>query len=294
MLSASLVFGSNAVHAKEKIIPFRLTEYNNMSVQAVLNGKDTVNLMFHTAAGYVTVTEEAVKKLRSLHFASVTDSVKSWGGQANASRMSKNNVLRMARLKWKNVSIWENVNSGQGTDGKFGMDLFAGKTVEIDFDKKIIGIHESLPPQAKNYEKLKLIPEHGNLFVEADCKTENETFKTKFLLHSGYSGAVLLDDKFVGDNRLGDKLQITGEKELRDSYNNVVKTRKAVLPTLKVGGVELANVPVGFFEGAIGRQKMSIIGGDVLKRFNWIIDLQNGNVYITPSTLKPVAYGTVG
>jgi hypothetical protein len=32
----------------EYIIPFQLTAFNNMSVQAILNGKDTLQLMFHT------------------------------------------------------------------------------------------------------------------------------------------------------------------------------------------------------------------------------------------------------
>jgi len=295
MFFAALFFGNAAAHAQRKqVVPFRLTAHNNMSVRAVLNGKDTVNLMFHTAAGYVTVTETAAKKLKSLQFKELTDSVKSWGGGAGESRLSENNTLRMAGLVWKKVSIWENINSGPGTDGKFGMDVFEGRVVAINFDQNTIGVYKALPAQAQKYEKLKLLQEHGNLFVEAACQTDNETFTHKFLIHSGYYGALLLDDSFVNEHRLGDKLKITGEKELRDSYNNVVKTKKAVLPKLRVGSVELADVPVGFFEGAIGRQKMSIMGGDVIKRFNWIIDVRNGLVYITPSSLKSAAYNTVG
>ena len=63
--------------AQQKIvIPFTLTEHNNLSIKAVFNQIDTVNLMFHTAANAVTLTEEALQKITSLKF-NRTDSVKS-------------------------------------------------------------------------------------------------------------------------------------------------------------------------------------------------------------------------
>jgi hypothetical protein len=184
----------------EYIIPFQLTAHNNLSVQAVLNKKDTVHLMFHTAANAVTLTEEATEKIKSLHF-DRTDSVKSWGGEGNSSRSSEGNSLQIGELEWKNVSIWENKNSGPETDGKFGIDLFENKVIEIDFDKKIIMLLTNLPAKAKKYKKLRLTLENDCLFLESICKIGEATYKNRFLIHSGYSGAVLFDDKFAGEVR---------------------------------------------------------------------------------------------
>lgn len=50
----------------------------------------------------------------------------------------------MGAMQWDDVSIWENKNSGQYTDGKFGTDLFANKVVEIDFDKQVIAVMSNL------------------------------------------------------------------------------------------------------------------------------------------------------
>ncbi|WP_315815508.1 hypothetical protein [Paraflavitalea speifideaquila] len=200
-------------------IPFRLTNYNNIAVQAILNNQDTVVLMFHTVANSMTLTEAATQKLKSLHFEGA-DSVKSWGGADNTARFSKGNLLQIGNQQWKDVAIWENKNSG-------------------------------------------------------------------------YAGAVLLDDQFTNDHKISEKLTITSTKELKDSYGNVLKTRKAILPAFTIGKVKLSEVPVGFFEGAIGRQKMSIIGGDILKRFNWIIDAQRNYVYLKPSKLKNTSYSNI-
>jgi len=280
-----------AVYAQEKptIIPFELTPYNNLSIQAVLNGKDTVHLMFHTAASSVTLIEERIKKLTSLHF-SGADTVKSWGGNGNTSRHSENNTLQIGSLTCEHVPIWEDKLSGFGTDGKFGPGLFKDKAIEIDFDKKVIVLHPSLPGKTKHYTKLKAEFKNDNLFVEAICNTGSLTIPNRFLLHSGYSGSLLLDDQFVANNKLGDQLKVIDSKEMKDAFGNIMKLQKAILPRFILGNTTLVNVPAGFFEGAIGRQKISSIGGDILKRFNIIIDPARTFVYLKPNKLKRSPY----
>lgn len=276
--------------AQQKIvIPFTLTEYNNLSIKAVLNQIDTVNLMFHTAANAVTLTEEALQKITSLKF-NRTDSVKSWGGNDNTSRFSKSNTIQIGSLKWNNVPIWENKNSGQHTDGKFGLDLFEQKIIEIDYDKNVLIIHHVLPQKIKTYEKLKLTFENEMMFIAANSINSKNSYTNKFLIHSGYAGAVLYDDKFIAENKIAEQLSITDEKQLKDSFGNILKTKKAILPTFAIGNIKLNNVSVGFFEGAIGRQKMSIIGGDILKRLNIIIDAKREFIYVKPNKLKNLAY----
>ena len=143
VLLSQLTFGqANGQRAKPTIIPFTLTEHNNLSVQAILNSQDTVQLMFHTAANAVTLIDEAVKKARSIRFDGV-DSVSSWGG-SNSSRFSKSNLLQIGHQQWPNTPIWENTNSGPKTDGKFGLDLFADRIIEVDFDRQLIILHQKM------------------------------------------------------------------------------------------------------------------------------------------------------
>lgn len=289
MFSVKMVFGQG----QTTVIPFQLTAYNNLSVPVLLNEKDTLHLMLHTAANAVTITEDAAKKIKSISFNGTLEGIKSWGGADNSARVSENNTLQIGGIKFAGVSISENKFSGQQTDGKFGLDLFEDKVVQFDFEKKIVIVSPSLPPHLKKYQKLKLIVEEDLMFIEASCHVGETVLKNQFLIHSGYAGGMLLDDQFAHDHQLGAKLKITGEKELKDSYGNVLKTKKAILPSLEIAQEKLANVPVGFFEGAIGRQKMSIMGGDVLKRFNMVIDAKREYIYLKANKLKKDKYTTV-
>lgn len=270
-------------------IPFILTQHNNIAVKTIINKKDTAILMFHLAASSVTLTEEALRKIKSVRFER-TDSVSSWGGSGNTSRFSSGNELQIGNFSWAKTPIWENKNSGPNTDGKFGLDLFKDKVVGINFEKSTITVNEELPKDIGQYQKLSIDYHDEMMFVSANCELGNSTVSNKFLIHSGYAGSILFDDQFSNTNKLSEQLKITSEKQLKDSYGNVLKTKKAILPNFILGRFNLKNISVGFFDGAIGRQKMSILGGDILKRFNLIIDAKRQFIYLKPNKLKNMDY----
>lgn len=276
---------------KSYTIPFTLTSQNNIAINALINDQDTVTLMLHTAANSLTLTSEAIAKMKSLHFEGA-DTVKSWGGGENQSRYSKSNTLQIGQNKWTDIPLWENLNSGPGTGGKFGPELFANQVIDIDFDQKIITISNNLPAKSKRYTPLPIEYKNEMMFIQASCKIGDIQLDHPFLIHSGYSGAVLFDDVFTAAHQLDEKLKITSERELKDSFGNILKIKKAVLPALALGTYQLDHLPAGFFKGAIGRQKMSVIGGDLLKRFNILISADRKTIYLKPNTLYQSAYTT--
>lgn len=140
-------------------IPFQLTPHNNIAISAILNEMDTVSLMFHTAASDVTLTEDATKKLKSIRFDGTTEDIKSWGGAANSARHSAKNSLRIGGRLLSNIEIWENKFSGPNTDGKFGIDLFKGQCIQLDFEQKIMLVSPTLPKKLKKYQQFKLRPD---------------------------------------------------------------------------------------------------------------------------------------
>ena len=266
-------------------VSFYLTPYNNIVIKALINDRDTVNLMLHTAAEDITLTEDALVKLKTIKFNGTVDSVKSWGGGSNSSDFSKKNTLRMGDMNWDSITIWKDKNSGQQTDGKFGLNLFENKILELDFDKNLLAVETKMPRRIKKYHRFQLLIKNDGMFIKAVCQTGKDSFVNYFLIHSGYAGDILLDDRFVSDNKIEQQINITGEKKLQDAYGNVLVTKKGILPLLKIGRLQLADIPVGFFEGAIGRQKISMVGADILKRFNWVIDAKREYIYLKPNLL---------
>lgn len=274
-------------------IPFRLTSHNNLVLKVVLNQKDTVNLMLHTGATDVMLIEDALPKLKSINFSGKVDSVGSWGGGNNSSDYSVKNSVKIGAFDFQNIIVWKDQYSGPETDGKFGISLFEKKFLAFDFDKNSLTVTENLPRKLKKYQKFELKYERGLVFIKAICKVGTQDFEKEFMIHSGYAGDVLLDDKFANENKIGEYIKITGEKKLKDSFGNTVVTKKGILPTLKIGKFELIDIPVGFFEGTIGRQTISVIGGDIFKRFNWIFDAERKYVYLKPNKNFKVEYSKV-
>ena len=75
--------------------------------------------------------------------------------------------------------------------------------------------------------------------------------------------------------------------------SNTLISKKGILPYFKIGDFQLANVPIGFLEGTKGIQKMSFIGGDILKRFNWIIDAKREFIYLKPNGLFSTTFSAI-
>lgn len=287
IFSFSILVLASAFSFGQDSIPFHLTDHNNLSIETILNNEDTIHLMFHTAVSGLSLTKEATENLNSIEWDS-SEKVNSWGGQSDA-RYSANNSLSVGSFQWDSLAIWEDEHSGPGTGGKFGPDLFEGKHVEINFDESLLIIHEELPETASSFEKLPLAVNHGMMFLSGSSLTGDKHIANDFLIHSGYGGAILYDDQFVADHQLGTFIEITDEQELKDSYGNVIKTKKGTLKEFRIGNEVFSNVPVGFFEGSIGRQKISVIGGELLKRFNLIINADRSDIYIRPSHFKSVS-----
>lgn len=272
-------------------IPFVLTGYNNIALEALLNRQDTVRMMLHTAVNGMYLTSATTARIKKLELSGATDTVSSWGTSKNVARHGTIAGLQIGKLTWQNIPFTEDQNSGQETDGKIGLDLFENKVVSINFDKKFIVITDELPGNIDTYQKIELTSDNGLLFIDVTLSVEDSTLHNPFLLHSGYAGDLLIDDFFANAHKIGDKLKIIGEKNLQDSYGNTIKTRTAILPSISISNQTLKDVPVGFFEGAIGNQPISVVGGDILKRFNIIFDARRKYIYIKPNSFHSARMG---
>ncbi|MEL7499880.1 MAG: hypothetical protein AAFN77_19915 [Planctomycetota bacterium] len=313
MMIVWLVFASGADRARAQTaskteIPFRLTPWTNISVPAVVNERYGVNLMFHTGIDSVSLTPTTIASAPNLKLDKETDS-QSWGGN---SRMRSGTIrkLTIGPVLLEGVVVHQSMNSGHETDGKFGIPQLNSRFVEIDFDSQKIVTHDTLPAKVESWQRIDLSMQHGLMFIEArllaDAGTAKEATERstkrqaageknkeenrftdplnhKFMIHSGYSGFALLDDAFVKAHSSIGKLPIVEESELKDSAGNVIKTQKTSVPTFSVGKFSFEQSPVSFFSGSIGRQKISVLGQDFLRRFNLLIDLEHKHLYLTKS-----------
>jgi hypothetical protein len=262
-------------------IPFRLTRWNNISVPSIVGNNFAVNLMFHTATNDLSLTRDTLRMLPEINLDQHAN-INTWGGKST-SQFGENNSLHIGPLKLDSARIFSCQHSGHQTGGKFGLAQLSSKIFEIDFDACRIVLHDSVPTKAKSWKHHPIRIEHGLIFVTAELSDKLTNTNQEFLLHSGYSGFMLLDDEFVQSHDFIDQLEIIEEAELTDSSGKKTKTRKSMLPAFSIGKTTFEQTPVSFFPGTIGSQNFSLLGGDFLKRFNMVFDLNNNHLYLDES-----------
>lgn len=267
------------------VIPFRLTKWNNIIVPAKINDEVSVDLMFHTAVDSASIIKATADKHPSLKFDQSVN-IHSWGGKSE-SKVSTGNRLQIGDHIENDVMLFQGLHSGHESDGKFGPPQLGSKFFEIDFTREQLVLYSELPSKVESWIELDLSIEDGMMFLGCELTNgDGDSAEHSLMIHSGYSGGVLLDDSFAASHEWVGKLKVLEESRLTDSMGNVLKTKKSTLPGLGLGPINFPDVSVSFFSGAIQRQKFSLLGGAILKEMNWVFDIAKNRVYLLPIESK--------
>lgn len=272
------IFGQNIV----KEIPFRLTKYNNILVPVIINQKDTVQLMLHTGSDYITIIDDSYKKMKSISISDTLNNVTSWAGYSDM-KMSQNNVIKLGDEEFSKIPIFIDKQSGHESDGKIGLKFFEGKYLEINFDENKLYIYDKAPSKLKKYTKLNSRYSQETLYIKAFPFIDKKPIETEFMIHTGFSGALMISDDFAKEYKLLEKFEIIGESKLSDAAGNVILSKKSILPDFELANQTFKNVPMSFFDSTIKIQHKNIMGGDLIKRFNLILNPEKDILYVKKS-----------
>lgn len=272
------IFGQNMV----KEIPFRLTKYNNILVPVIINQKDTVQLMLHTGSDYITIIEDSYKKKKSISISDTLNNVTSWVGYSDM-KMSQNNVIKFGNEGFSKIPIFIDKQSGHESDGKIGLKFFEGKYLEINFDVNKLFVYDIAPSKLKKYTKLNSRYSQETLYIKAFPFIDKKPVETEFMIHTGFSGALMISDDFAKEYKLLEKFEIIGDSKLSDAAGNVILSKKSILPNFELANQTFKNVPMSFFDSTIKIQHKNIMGGDLIKRFNLILNSEKDILYVKKS-----------
>ena len=254
-------------------IPFHLTEFNNISVNAILNKKDSIKLMFDTGSVDFSLTKEAIKKYLNPK-----------GLKLTMKDISDNN-FKISNLNWQHQQIYPIETTAQGNDGMFGWNAFDGKILEINYDKNIMIVHSKLPKIGKEFEKfpMELMKEHFCIYL--DLENNGKKHKTRYLFDSGYQRAIMLDNDILKESNLKvEDFKLVKETKMYNSQNEEIPLKTVLLPKLHFGKYVLENIPaqINSYNKSAG-YNTNFLGNEILKRFNAILDFQNNVVYLKPN-----------
>ena len=254
--------------------------------EAVLDDKDTVDLFFVTGGTELVMRHQAIKENTTL-----LEGRNEQYAEENYVPLEGVYSLSLGDLSWDSLGIYPTAVGPEEADGHFGWDLFQDKVVELDYDQQYMVVHASPPTDLEGYSKLEIEYINTLFCVQASIQVGEQKFPNRYLFDSGFQRAIILDKDLRAKSGFPDTLPVIKESRLRNSAGQEFINRVVSVDQICFENSCASNVPTQLFSTPNpARFETHILGNELLKRFNTILDFQNGFVYLKPNSLMGLPY----
>jgi hypothetical protein len=252
-------------------IPFTLGDNDKIYVQGRINGGPVLSFQFDLGAGGSIIKKSSVPRAQMVFDGSLT--LRNSDGE-NVVPSSSTNRLEIADAIWSDVPFAVADNMTHREDGLVGNTLFRDKVLEIDYDRMMITVHDTRPALDGDWRREEVFLDGGTVpFVRGTLSIDGSVRSGWFILDTGAYTSILNSDqlsvsgKFVG--------------ELRRLLGPLGGRRQD--PGVSVGGQTFSdfNYSVRRYDG--DPAALGVLGNDLLKRFNMVLDNREGAAYFRPN-----------
>lgn len=270
-------------------IPFTLGNDHYIHIKGKVNNSEILDFIFDTGAGSSLLNERGQEKAKM-----VLDG-KSDGEFASGFSVdptSSSNHLQIADLHWDKLTLgYVDYKGSINTDGVLGYNIFEDKVVEIDYEKNLLIVHNKIPANIIGYSKQKIRHDLNGTFIQATLNNGTKDFTAWYLFDTGGSLTVVVSGDYATNNNLYGTMKNLGKSNATGNGKGFYQNEIVELPILKLFGFTISNMPIHIassdksFYGEAG-----IIGNNVLKRFNTLIDYPNATIYLKPNSLMNLSF----
>ena len=260
-------------------IPFTLGEDGKMHIAGQINGSLPLDLLFDTGADTTVLFPSALAKKAQVKFDAAVQNV-GFGGVSNR-KTSNDNPVEIAGLKWDHEKVLYIEKQADKADGIIGFNIFEDKVVEIDHDRNVITVYDTLPEKSQSYAPVKTKSDEGLLLIAIGLNTGVRSVTDWIALDTGSNATLHLNRGFATTNRLYDTMTKIGTSRSGGVGDKEIENGIVVLPSLVIGGVFVRDLSIDLeMPSAEEFTSVSHIGMAVLKRFNMIVDYPQNQVYV--------------
>lgn len=260
-------------------IPFFMKK-SRLYFKGKLNGNKDFNMMFDLGAGMTCINSKSVSR-SGISFDGKIN-VQNTDG-TNSEPTGSNNTLELGTMKWNKVPVVQVHNMDEHEDMIVGNTLFRDKIVEIDYDKKIVIISDSLSQNLSGYSVHDVTYYQQRPRFEMDVKVGTKYYPFHFLFDTGRDGTMLIGEDF------------TAKYSLWDQYRSVLtlgNKKIVVIPEVRIGNRVFRDIITNANNPQHLNGKQSLMGNEVLNQFNVILDNHKGIIYLKPNGLQNEDYAT--
>ena len=267
-------------------LSFRITEANNIVFQAVLDNTDTLELYFDSGGSDIVLKHSTIKEKTTL----LNGRNKTYR-EENYEPLEGFYSLSFNNLKCDSLTIYPVELMPKEADGHFGWNLFEDKIVELDYEKKIMIVHSTFSGDITDYSKSKIEYINTLFCINGTIQIGDRNFSNRYLFDLGFQRAVVLDENLRQKSNFPDSLPVIKESILKNSAGKEFVNKVVIVEMLCIDKSCASKVPVQLLSTPNpARFETHILGGELLKRFNTILDFKNGFIYMKPNSLMTLPY----
>ena len=270
--------------ASSDTIPFVVKEDHGIHITGSINDSGPLDFLFDTGANTIVVEASLVGNEVK---ANLEGSIHNQGSDGSLDvPVSTGNHLQIGDLHWDEVRFLA-INYGDSRfDAVLGWVAFENKIVEIDYDRNEMIIHKTMPAIPEGYVKMETKMMRGVPYIKGVISVNTQKSSGWFEYDSGFNGSFSLSQQYASENQLNNTMKLVGTSVSSGSSGSTWKANNYILPELTFKELTVKNVPVSINEkDPKGVVHNDLLGNNLLKRFNAIIDLQNFEIYLKPNSL---------
>lgn len=298
LLTAILILGcTTALKAQVTEIPFE-TQGAHLFIKVNTSHSDTLRFVFDTGATGASIDSAAAEKAGVSKENREKVSVAGSGG-SQIYTMAVNQTLKLKGVEIENVNLAMvnfaalSASAGLRLDGIVGYEILNKYVTQLDFERKKILLYNNIKSVDTTgyigipfeFSKNILIPR----FPISITLANGETFTGKVMFDTGSASTLLVSAPFSRFHGFDGKLGETGFSVGR-GMNTATKDQLAIIKSMSFNGFNFGKMSIRLTVNNTAEPKdgyLGILGMEVIKRFNVILDYANKKIYLKPNK----AYG---
>jgi Aspartyl protease len=253
------------------------------------NIPDTLNFVFDTGCGGISLDSTTCLELEIPTTAS--DTIITGMGEAHKANFVFGQTLYFPGLAVNNLSFHVNDYSvlssvyGEKIDGIIGYSFFSHYIVKIDYDSLRIDVYN--PGKIQYPENGTVLhPAFDNIPIQPLEVKDAQKIDFNFYFDTGAGLCFLMSENFIKDTNI---LLPTHHPVLinAEGLGGKLQMHLTVVKQLKIGGYKFNSVPAYLYEDTYNATSYprtgGLIGNDLLRRFNLIINYPAGEIDLLPN-----------
>lgn len=260
------------------------------------NHTDTLNFVFDTGSGGISLDSLTVEYL-GLKKELSDKTIRGIAG-IKLVEFAYNHTLKLPGLQVDkldfHINDYDLLTSVYGLkiDGIIGFSFLRRFIVHLDYDKQVMEVYS---PGRFRYPKggYMLHPDFSTLPLQAATIEDEKVINARFIFDTGAGLTFLLSKEFVQDSAVFKRkrkfyptqAEGLGGKKMMDI---------TVAKEIKLGPYKFRNVPIHIFDDEYNVTSYPLLGGlignDVMRRFNVILNYPDRSIYIKPNNHFPESF----